>query len=83
MYLQTIIRLLFIGFVARSAFVSKVLPIENKMRTPESFTGWNGILSVGMVTICSLYSAMGWYGYLKFGDEAKGSVTLNLPTDQL
>lgn len=63
--------------------IGLVLPIENKMRTPESFTGWNGILSVGMVTICSLYSAMGWYGYLKFGDEAKGSVTLNLPTDQL
>nr|XP_022326805.1 proton-coupled amino acid transporter 2-like [Crassostrea virginica] len=63
--------------------IGLVLPIENKMRTPEAFTGWNGILSVGMVTICSLYSAMGWYGYLKFGDEAKGSITLNLPTDEI
>ncbi|XP_061165461.1 neutral amino acid uniporter 4-like isoform X1 [Saccostrea echinata] len=62
--------------------IGLVLPIENKMRTPKAFLGWNGILNLGMITICSLYTAMGWYGYLKFGDDAKGSVTLNLPTDE-
>lgn len=61
----------------------QVMPIENRMRNPLHFAGWNGILNLGMVTICSLYTAMGWFGYLKFGDESKGSVTLNLPTDEL
>ena len=32
---------------------------------------------VGLVV--GLYVAMGFYGYLKFGENIKGSITLNLP----
>ena len=39
------------------------------------------MLNLGMVTVTALFSAMGFYGYLKFGDGVKGSITLNLPND--
>ncbi|XP_071086834.1 neutral amino acid uniporter 4-like [Haliotis cracherodii] len=61
--------------------ISLVLPLENKMRNPQDFAGWTGVLNLGMVIVTSLYTAVGFYGYLKYGDEAKGSITLNLPTD--
>ncbi|KAK3099906.1 hypothetical protein FSP39_011600, partial [Pinctada imbricata] len=63
--------------------IGLVMPIENRMRTPAAFRGCNGLLSVGMVIICTLYTAMGWFGYVKYGDESEGSVTLNLPSKDL
>ncbi|WAR27571.1 S36A1-like protein [Mya arenaria] len=61
--------------------IGLVLPLHNKMRTPAAFPGMTGILTLGLtITIC-LYNVVGFYGYLKYGDDAKGSVTLNLPSD--
>ncbi|XP_055958600.1 proton-coupled amino acid transporter 1-like isoform X2 [Patella vulgata] len=62
--------------------INLVLPIENKMRHPSAFGGLDGVLNLGMVTVSCLYTAVGFYGYLKYGDDAKGSITLNLPNDQ-
>ena len=46
-----------------------------------AFLGKAGVLNLGLtITIC-LYNAVGFYGYLKFGDDVRGSVTLNLPND--
>lgn len=56
-----------------------MLPIENKMITPEAFGGWCGVINLGMTIATSLYAAVGFFGYLKFGDDVKGSITLNLP----
>ncbi|XP_023932553.1 proton-coupled amino acid transporter 4-like [Lingula anatina] len=61
--------------------ISLVLPIENKMRTPDAFSGWAGVLNLGMVIVVALYTAIGFYGYLCFGDDAQGSITLNIPND--
>lgn len=55
------------------------MPIENRMSHPEDFGGHTGVLNLGMVIVTCLYTATGFYGYLKFGDDALGSVTLNLP----
>lgn len=55
------------------------MPIENKMRTPEDFPGLAGVMNLGMAIVTSLYTSMGFYGYLKFGEGALGSITLNLP----
>lgn len=63
--------------------ISLVLPIENKMRTPHDFGGWTGVLNLGMALVVSLYTSIGFYGYLKFGSKAKGSITLNLPDQWL
>ncbi|CAG5130944.1 unnamed protein product, partial [Candidula unifasciata] len=61
--------------------ISLVLPLENNMRHPEDFAGWTGVLNLGMVGTVCLYTAIGFYGYLKFGDDVQDSVTLSLPTD--
>ena len=59
--------------------ISVVLPIENQMRTPKDMLGWNGVLSTSMSLVVALYVGMGFYGYLKFGEDIAGSITLNLP----
>ncbi|GFS11987.1 proton-coupled amino acid transporter 2-like [Elysia marginata] len=62
--------------------ISLVLPLENNMRKPAEFGGWTGVLNLGMAIVLALYTAVGFYGYLQFGDDAKGSITLNLPKDE-
>ena len=50
------------------------------MKTPEDFGGWTGVLTTGMVIVSVMFAALGFYGYLTFGNEIQGSITLNLPT---
>ncbi|XP_058061139.1 proton-coupled amino acid transporter-like protein CG1139 isoform X1 [Anopheles bellator] len=63
--------------------IGMVLPLENNMVTPQDFGGWTGVLNTGMVIVACLYTGVGFFGYLKYGDAVKGSITLNLPGDQL
>jgi proton-coupled amino acid transporter len=35
-----------------------------------------------MFIVGALYIAVGFFGYLKYGDNAVGSVTLNLPSGE-
>jgi len=51
------------------------------MKTPQDFIGWNGVLNTSMVIVSCLYTAIGFFGYLKYGDDSRGSITLNLPAD--
>ncbi|XP_069130841.1 neutral amino acid uniporter 4-like [Argopecten irradians] len=62
--------------------IGTVLPIENRMIHRESYGGWNGLASLGMTLLISLYAATGFYGFLKFGEDTQPSLLLNLPTDQ-
>ncbi|KAG1673999.1 Proton-coupled amino acid transporter 1 [Nymphon striatum] len=59
--------------------IGMVLPLENKMKNPADFHGLTGVLNTGMVIVACLFCAVGFYGYLKFGDAVLGSITLNLP----
>ena len=52
------------------------------MQDKPAFIGWTGVLNLGLVITICLYQAVGFYGFLKFGNDAKGSVTLNLPDDE-
>ncbi|VVD00350.1 unnamed protein product [Leptidea sinapis] len=63
--------------------IGMVLPLENNMKTPQDFGGWTGVLNTGMVIVAALYTAIGFFGYLKYGDHILGSITLNLPNDAL
>lgn len=59
--------------------VGVIIALENNMATPKSFGGAFGVLNVGMFVIVALYAGMGFIGYWKYGADALGSVTLNLP----
>ncbi|CAH1124156.1 unnamed protein product [Ceutorhynchus assimilis] len=64
--------------------IGVVLPLENNMKNPQDFGGWNGVLNRGMIVVAILYTAVGFFGYLKYGDRAVlGSVTLLLPADEV
>ncbi|KAJ8737255.1 hypothetical protein PYW07_000526 [Mythimna separata] len=59
--------------------VGVILALEYNMERPKEFTGWCGLFSIGMVIILGLYISLGVSGFLKYGKECKGSITLNLP----
>lgn len=49
-----------------------------------NFSGGNfGVLNRSMILIVFLYVGMGFFGYLKYGVNIKGSITLNLPQNEL
>ncbi|XP_049784560.1 proton-coupled amino acid transporter-like protein pathetic [Schistocerca cancellata] len=63
--------------------IGVVMPLENSMKTPTHFIGCPGVLNIGMAVVVSLYTAVGFFGYLKYGDKTEGSITLNLPTEEV
>lgn len=61
--------------------IGLVLPLHNKMREKDAFLGKAGVVNLGLTITVALYNAVGFYGYLKYGEDTRGSVTLNLPSD--
>jgi proton-coupled amino acid transporter len=59
------------------------MPLENNMKTPRHFLGLGGVLNQGMAGVTLIYILLGFLGYLKYGDTTQGSITLNLPTDEM
>uniref|UniRef100_A0A1B6D6L6 Amino acid transporter transmembrane domain-containing protein n=4 Tax=Clastoptera arizonana TaxID=38151 RepID=A0A1B6D6L6_9HEMI len=59
--------------------ISMVLPFQNEMKEPEKFGSPFGVLNVGMTIVGGILIMIGSVGYLKYGEEVKGSVTLNFP----
>ncbi|XP_018787821.1 PREDICTED: proton-coupled amino acid transporter-like protein CG1139 isoform X2 [Bactrocera latifrons] len=59
--------------------VGVILAIEGKMEKPKSYIKPFGVLNVGMAIVLSLYILLGFFGYWEYGDDALGSVTLNIP----
>ncbi|XP_063837696.1 proton-coupled amino acid transporter-like protein CG1139 [Ostrinia nubilalis] len=58
--------------------IGLVLPLKNEMRHPEQFQKPLGVLNVGMIFVGTIFIVVGFLGYLKWGDDVKGSLTLNL-----
>ncbi|CAF1146236.1 unnamed protein product [Rotaria sordida] len=61
--------------------IALVLPIRQKMKEPESYGGWTGILNIGILLVTIMYFIVGFFGYIRYGSKALGSITLNLPND--
>ena len=59
------------------------MPLENNMLTPRYFIGPFGVLNIGMGVVTLMYATVGFFGYLKYGNDTHASITLNLPTDDL
>lgn len=53
------------------------------MKTPEDFLGCCGVLNIATIIILIPYIIIGFMGYWKFGDTVKGSITLNLPSNEM
>lgn len=53
------------------------------MKTPQYFGGYCGVLNIGMTVIVALYILIGFFGYIKYGAKAGGSVTFNLPSEEV
>ncbi|XP_075972272.1 proton-coupled amino acid transporter-like protein pathetic [Anticarsia gemmatalis] len=62
--------------------IGVVMPVENSMKKPQHFLGFPSVLMAAMTVIVFLYSTLGLFGYLRYGDVLEGSITLNLPTDE-
>ncbi|XP_060080022.1 proton-coupled amino acid transporter 2-like [Ylistrum balloti] len=63
--------------------IGTVLSIENRMAEKHSYGRWNGLAALGMSITVSVYTACGFFGFLKFGEKTKPSLILNLPTDEV
>jgi proton-coupled amino acid transporter len=59
--------------------ISLVLPVHHEMRNKERFSPWNGVLNTAMAIVSIMYFSVGFFGYLKYGQDSDASVTLNLP----
>ena len=53
------------------------------MKNPDHFISKIGILNIAMAIVVFLYAVIGFLGYVRFGDVVLGSVTLNLPDDEM
>ena len=49
------------------------------MRKPAEFRGLCGVLNTSLVIVILLFAGMGYFGYLEYGSDVAGSITLNLP----
>lgn len=63
--------------------IALVLPLQNAMKVPRNFSKCFGVLNVGMVFVTFIFLSFGGIGYWKYGEDTQGSLTLNLPTDQM
>ncbi|XP_055913604.1 proton-coupled amino acid transporter 1 isoform X2 [Eupeodes corollae] len=58
--------------------VALILPLRNAMKKPDGFNSRFGVLNVTLVLITALFIFTGFIGYLKWGEDVAGSLTLNL-----
>uniref|UniRef100_A0AC34FIJ3 Amino acid transporter transmembrane domain-containing protein n=1 Tax=Panagrolaimus sp. ES5 TaxID=591445 RepID=A0AC34FIJ3_9BILA len=58
-----------------------LLPMENKLKYPEDMLSSCGVLSTGMSLITIIFAACGFFGFITYGHDVKGSITLNLPNN--
>ncbi|XP_013141572.1 PREDICTED: proton-coupled amino acid transporter 4-like [Papilio polytes] len=63
--------------------IGVVMPVENEMAKPQKFLGCPGVWNTAMIIVITLYGFVGFFGYVQYGDDVKGSVTLNLPQDEI
>ncbi|XP_030571551.1 glutamate transporter polyphemus-like isoform X3 [Drosophila novamexicana] len=75
---------LFFGIVLFAvSSVGVMLAIEQKMAKPAQYLGWCGVLARAGILITVTCVLFGFFGYWRYGDQVEGSVTLNVPTEEV
>lgn len=59
------------------------MPLENNMAKPRHFLGTFGVMNQGMSAVTIIYTILGFIGYLKYGNDVKAVITLNLPENEM
>jgi len=60
-----------------------MLAVEATMAKPRHYLGWFGILDRAILLVIISYVTFGLMGYWRYGDETAGSISLNIPTDEV
>ncbi|KAG1471792.1 hypothetical protein G6F56_001921 [Rhizopus delemar] len=58
--------------------IGLLIPIVESMKQPEKFPS---VLTLGMITVTTIYILIGTLSYLAYGDNIQASVTYNFPSD--
>ncbi|XP_033252274.1 glutamate transporter polyphemus-like [Drosophila miranda] len=67
----------------RNPNLHQMLAIEAKMAQPQNYIGLFGVLNLFAVMVVISYLLFAIMGYWKYGPLVDGSITLNLPTDEV
>uniref|UniRef100_A0A182Q5S5 Amino acid transporter transmembrane domain-containing protein n=1 Tax=Anopheles farauti TaxID=69004 RepID=A0A182Q5S5_9DIPT len=63
--------------------IALVLPLQNEMKHPTDFGKPFGVLNIGSAFILLLFTSFGFVGYWRWGEDVQGSLTLNLPDNEI
>jgi proton-coupled amino acid transporter len=58
------------------------LSLETEMEDPRQYLGTFGVVNVASWIIAIFYTFIGFFSYLRYGDDIQSSVTLNLPMEE-
>lgn len=62
--------------------VALLMTLENEMANPKRLISFPGVLCVGLSFCGILYGLVGYVGYLRYGEDTKGNIVLNIPSDE-
>ena len=64
-----------VEFTCNTSTTQQILPLENKMKTPKDT---HRVIFFSMIVVTLLFTIFGVLGYIVYGSDIKGSITLNL-----
>ncbi|XP_046660436.1 proton-coupled amino acid transporter-like protein CG1139 [Homalodisca vitripennis] len=74
---------LFVGTVLFALeAVGVLIALEHNMKTPQDFLGKRGIFPWCLAAVISLYVAVGFFGYIKYGKGIEETIIASLPKDE-
>lgn len=62
--------------------IGTIMPVENSMVEP-TFLGCPGVLNSAMSAVVCLYTAIGFFGYYRYGDATEDTISKNLPSGEM
>lgn len=63
--------------------IAIIVKIEHHMKEPKKFRSHFGVFNMGNLLTAFLFAMTGLCGYLKYGDKAESTITLNIAQDQI